>query len=143
MNFESNLCELLVALSRADQFEQALKPKQTFDDIVEKAKLMLPQIPNEKAWSDQGRINMPEMMRLLRQAKTLRTELGANFQDTIMNKKAFVTLNWALQRRKRLLHRRKRKGRCRRQNRSTGDFLCQRPSLYAWLGENLLFFLTV
>jgi hypothetical protein len=51
---------------KADQLEQALKPKQTFDDVVEKAKLIMPQIVNYKAWSDQGRINMPEMMRLLR-----------------------------------------------------------------------------
>jgi len=44
---------------KQDQLEQALKPKQTFDDIVEKAKLIMPQILNEKAWSDQGRIDMP------------------------------------------------------------------------------------
>jgi predicted DNA-binding transcriptional regulator AlpA len=34
--------------------------------VVEKAKLILPQIVNDKAWSDQRRINMPEMMKLLR-----------------------------------------------------------------------------
>lgn len=33
---------------------------------MEKAKLILPQILNDKAWSDQGRINMPEMMKLLK-----------------------------------------------------------------------------
>jgi hypothetical protein len=33
---------------------------------VEKAKLILPHILNDKAWSDQGRINMPEMMKLLK-----------------------------------------------------------------------------
>jgi hypothetical protein len=48
------------------QLEQALKPKATFEDTVEKAKLIMPQILNERAWSDQGRINMPEMMRLLK-----------------------------------------------------------------------------
>jgi hypothetical protein len=51
---------------KADQLEQALKPKQTFEDVVEKAKLILPQILNDRAWSDQGRINMPEMMKLLK-----------------------------------------------------------------------------
>jgi hypothetical protein len=33
---------------------------------VEKANLILPQILNEKAWGDQGRINMPETMRPLK-----------------------------------------------------------------------------
>jgi hypothetical protein len=31
-----------------------------------RAKLILSQILNDKAWSDQGRINMPEMMKLLK-----------------------------------------------------------------------------
>jgi Fic family protein len=51
---------------KADQLEQTLKPKQTFEDVVKKAKLILPQILNDKAWSDQGRINMPETMKLLK-----------------------------------------------------------------------------
>jgi len=51
---------------KEDQLEQALKPKQTFDDVLEKAKLIMPQIVNYKAWSDQGRINMPELMKLLK-----------------------------------------------------------------------------
>jgi hypothetical protein len=32
---------------------------------VEKAKLIMPQIVNYKAWSDQGRVNVAEMMKLL------------------------------------------------------------------------------
>jgi hypothetical protein len=51
---------------KEDQLAQALKPKATFDDVLEKAKLLMPQIVNDKAWSDQGRINMPEMMKLLK-----------------------------------------------------------------------------
>jgi hypothetical protein len=51
---------------KADQFEAALKPKQICEDVVEKAKLILPQILNDKAWSDHGGINMPEMMKLLK-----------------------------------------------------------------------------
>ena len=34
---------------KEDQLEQALKPKQTFDDVLEKAKLIMPQIVNDKA----------------------------------------------------------------------------------------------
>jgi hypothetical protein len=57
----------LISLRRkADQLEQSLKPKQTFDGIVEKAKLIMPQTVNDKAWSGQGRINMTEMMKLLK-----------------------------------------------------------------------------
>jgi len=37
-----------------------------FEDVVEKAKLILPQILNDKAWSDQGRINTSDMMRILK-----------------------------------------------------------------------------
>jgi hypothetical protein len=38
---------------KADQLEQALKPHDKHEDLVEKAKLILPQIVNEKTWSDQ------------------------------------------------------------------------------------------
>jgi cell fate (sporulation/competence/biofilm development) regulator YlbF (YheA/YmcA/DUF963 family) len=51
---------------KADQLEQALKPHDKYEDLVEKAKLIMPQIVNHKAWSDQGRINMPEIMKLLK-----------------------------------------------------------------------------
>lgn len=34
---------------KADQLEQAMKPKQTFEDVVEKAKLIMLQIVNDKA----------------------------------------------------------------------------------------------
>ena len=48
---------------KEEQLEHALRPKQTPEDRVEKAKLILPQILNDKAWSDQGRINIPKMMK--------------------------------------------------------------------------------
>lgn len=51
---------------KADQLEQALKPEDSFENTLEKAKLILPQILNDKAWSDQGRINMSDMMRFLK-----------------------------------------------------------------------------
>lgn len=63
---ESSKGQTVQERRRADQLEAALKPKQTYEDVVEKAKLILPQILNDKAWSDQGRINMPEMMKLLK-----------------------------------------------------------------------------
>jgi hypothetical protein len=40
--------------------------KHLMNARVEKAKLILPQILNDKAWSDQGRINTSEMMKLLK-----------------------------------------------------------------------------
>ena len=76
---------------KADQLEQALRPKQTFEDVVEKAKLILPQIVNDKAWSDQGRINMPEMMKLLKVSQNtayrVRRELLKHYheQDSARN----------------------------------------------------------
>jgi hypothetical protein len=64
---------------KADQLEQALKPKQTFADTLEKARLILPQIVNDKAYGDQKRINVAEMRRLLNiphnMAYNIRSEL--------------------------------------------------------------------
>jgi len=71
---------------KADQLEQALKSNQTFDDTYrEKTKLIMPQIVNEKAWSDQGRIDMPEMMKLLKisqnKAYRIRRELLKHYHE--------------------------------------------------------------
>lgn len=51
---------------RAEQFEQALKPKDTYENLLEKAKLVMPQVVNDKAWSDQGRVNVIELQKLLK-----------------------------------------------------------------------------
>lgn len=57
-----------------EQLEQALEPKRTFEYVVEKAKLILPQMVNDKAWSDQRRISIPEMRSFSRLTKTLQFE---------------------------------------------------------------------
>jgi hypothetical protein len=44
---------------------QTLKPKQTFADTLAKARLILPQILNDKAHGTQKRIDVGEMRRLL------------------------------------------------------------------------------
>lgn len=49
---------------QTEKIEEALKPKHTFEDLLDKARLILPQIGNEKAWSDQGCISVAEMRRL-------------------------------------------------------------------------------
>lgn len=70
---------------KADQLEQALKPKDTFENTLEKAKLILPQILDEKKWSNQGRINVPEMMKLLKVSQNtayrIRRELLRDFDQ--------------------------------------------------------------
>lgn len=53
------------ARHKADQLEQALKPKDNYATLLDKAKLIMPQIVDEKKWSDQGRVNTQEMMKLL------------------------------------------------------------------------------
>jgi hypothetical protein len=70
---------------KADQLEQALKPKDTFENTLEKARLVLPQIMDEKKWSNQGRINIPEVMKLLKvgqnTAYRIRRELLRDFDQ--------------------------------------------------------------
>jgi len=51
---------------KEEQLEQALKPRDTYESLLEKARLIMPQIVDGKKWSDQGRVNMPEMMKLLK-----------------------------------------------------------------------------
>jgi hypothetical protein len=47
------------------KLEEGLKPQHSFEETLEKARLILPQILNEKTFSDQGRIDISEMRRLL------------------------------------------------------------------------------
>jgi hypothetical protein len=51
---------------KEEQLEQALKPHDTYESLLEKAKLVMPQVVNDKAWSDQGRVNVIELQKLLK-----------------------------------------------------------------------------
>lgn len=46
--------------------EEALKPKKTFEDTLERARLVLPQIVDLRKDSDQGIIDIAEMRRVLK-----------------------------------------------------------------------------
>lgn len=63
----------------SDRLEKALKPKETFESLKEKAMLILPQIVDTKKDTDQGLVNMPELRRILKlshnKAYNLRKEL--------------------------------------------------------------------
>jgi hypothetical protein len=50
---------------KKEQMEKALQPKDTYATLLDKAKLIMPQIVDDKKWSDQGRVNTTEMMKLL------------------------------------------------------------------------------
>jgi len=63
---ESRKKAILREKRQEEKLEQALKPKQTFDVLMEKARLILPQIVNLNKDSDQGLIDIPEMRRLLK-----------------------------------------------------------------------------
>lgn len=68
------------SIKDTEKLENALTPKQTLEDLKEKALLILPQIVNTKKDSDQGLIDVGEMRRLLRiphnRAYNLRKGLG-------------------------------------------------------------------
>jgi hypothetical protein len=70
---------------KAEQLEKALNPKQPFEDLLEKARLILPQIVDNTKASDQGRINVAEMRRLLKiphnTAYNIRKELLKELQQ--------------------------------------------------------------
>jgi ABC-type dipeptide/oligopeptide/nickel transport system ATPase component len=71
---------------KAEQLEKALKPKQPFEELLEKARLILPQIVDNSRATAQGRINVPEMRRLLKiphnTAYNLRKELLKELEAT-------------------------------------------------------------
>jgi len=54
------------AIKDTEKLENALTPKQTLEDLKEKALLILPQIVNANKDSDQGLIDVAEMRRLLK-----------------------------------------------------------------------------
>lgn len=47
------------------ELQEGLKPKKSFEEQLERAKLILPQILRKDKDTDQGRINVAEMRRLL------------------------------------------------------------------------------
>lgn len=51
---------------KAEKLEQSLKPKRTFEELREKAMLILPRIVDPNKDSDQGLIDMSEMRRILK-----------------------------------------------------------------------------
>jgi len=67
------------AKKQAEKLEQTLAPKRTWEDLKERAMLILPQIVNPKKDSDQGLIDMSEMRRILKiphnQAYNIRKQL--------------------------------------------------------------------
>ena len=64
---------------QTEKLEEALRPKQTTEDLLEKARLILPQLIDNTKATDQGKINVAEMRRLLKiprnTAYNLRREL--------------------------------------------------------------------
>lgn len=70
---------------KAEQLEKALNPKQPFEELLEKARLILPQIVDDSRATTQGRIDVAEMRRLLKiphnTAYNLRKELLKELQQ--------------------------------------------------------------
>lgn len=65
--YEESRKKAIVSEKRKEEkLEEALKPKRTFEDTVERAKLVLPQIVNLNKDSDQGIIDIAEMRRVLK-----------------------------------------------------------------------------
>lgn len=63
---ESRKKAMISEKRKVEKMEEALKPKKTFEDTLERAKLVLPQIVNLNKDSDQGIIDVGEMRRILK-----------------------------------------------------------------------------
>ena len=81
--YEESRKKAIVSEKRKEEkLEEALKPKRTFEDTLERAKLVLPQIVDLNKDSDQGIIDVGEMRRILKlphnKAYLVRKELLKN-----------------------------------------------------------------
>lgn len=63
---ESRKKAMISEKRKVEKMEEALKPKKTFEDTLERARLVLPQIVDLNKDSDQGIIDVGEMRRVLK-----------------------------------------------------------------------------